>query len=179
MSAVLGRRVRSRLRTHPAWGSRVFFGLLAAVAAAEGTRLVVSGTTTETRTGGWYLLAIVLALLCGVLSRAATPAAPAPEELEAAASDTGDTACSSVPDTKRNRTGALLLLAAAAGYAWALPWFGFAVTNFVFLAVYLHWVARRGWIRTLLYAVIVDAVFVTGFTLLSVQVPDGVFGLPL
>jgi Zn-dependent protease with chaperone function len=183
--ASLGRRLQPVLGRDRVWGPRLLAAVLAMVAAAEGLRLIIAGGSPETQAGGWYLIVIAAGLGVGALAgdhaMAPLPAAVDPEG-ELAQPETLGSPTADAPDTRppvaARRRGAVILFVAAFAYAFLLPWLGFAVTNLLFTFAYLRWVSGHTWLRSALYAVIADIVFVAAFALLSVRMPDGVLGLP-
>lgn len=151
-------------------GQSLLFLVLAAVGATESLRLILGGGTTETRGSGWYLLVVTGLVVAGVFARPERSATPARGMHEETSREE--------PHGSRHTRDAVIFFAAASGFAWALPWVGFAVANGLFVAAYLVWVDHRRWWFAIVAAAVTDAVLVVGMHLLRVSLPAGVgFGV--
>lgn len=151
-------------------GLVLFCAILTAVALSEALRLILHGATTQVRWGGWYLLAVSALIALGAL--------PSSDSRRAAAPPAENSTDRVAPGGTPRRNVAVFFVSVIV-FAWALPWVGFAIANFVFVSVYLKVIDRRPWHTSLAVAAIVDSCLVLGMDRLNVLLPAGVFGIGL
>ncbi len=174
---ILTRLVRPRLR--PLLIVTVMLAVVAVLALREGVGDARDGGSSDNAVSGWYLvilggLSVLTTLLAARQER--TPAAhPADEPADQPADERTD---ESADAPARDRWAALspvACLALIAAYIIAFPWIGFAATNAGFLLLYLKGIARYGWLRSVVYAALIDVVFVVFFSQVGVSLPTGPF----
>ncbi|MBK1783243.1 tripartite tricarboxylate transporter TctB family protein [Prauserella cavernicola] len=161
-------RSPSRARTLGAYAPMLVLLLLAGLAVEEGLRLLLTiDPAAQADMAGWYILVL------GVVLAATTAYSERPSVTEGTGEDApGDSDDAARPATPyRDMTICLLLVAA---YAALLATLGYVLAGVVVVFVFLHVISRYGWIKSTVYTLVMNAVFIALFELSGVVLPAGI-----
>ncbi|MFF5987288.1 tripartite tricarboxylate transporter TctB family protein [Prauserella flavalba] len=158
-------RSSSRARTLGAYAPMLVLLLLAGLSIEEGLRLLLTvDPAAQAGMAGWYVLVlgVVLALTSAFAER--------PSVTEG----TGDSADDEPAASPSRRRDLLVCLALVAAYAALLGTLGYVLAGVAVVFVFLRVISGYGWVRSTVYTIAINAVFVALFELSGVVLPAGI-----
>ncbi|KID29575.1 Tripartite tricarboxylate transporter TctB family [Prauserella sp. Am3] len=171
----------SRLAPHTraihAYFPMILLLLLAGLAIEEGVRLIlVVDPAAQADLAGWYVLVlgIILAATAAYGERPSRtgdrpPGSPADDD----GHEGGDAQSAGLAGPLHPYRDMAVCLLLVAGYAALLDPLGYAVAGIVVVFIFLRAISRYGWIKSLTYTVVMNAVLITLFELAGVVLPAG------
>lgn len=153
-------------RTWGAYAPMLVLLLLAGLSIEEGLRLLLTvDPAAQADMAGWYVL--VLGVVLAVTSAFA--------ERPSVTAGTGDADSddSARPETPGRDMAVCLLLVAV--YAALLGTLGYVIAGVVVVFAFLRVISRYGWLKSTVYTLAINAVFVALFELSGVVLPAGPF----
>ncbi|RBM21104.1 hypothetical protein DI005_12280 [Prauserella sp. PE36] len=158
-------RSPSRARALGSYAPMLVLLLLAGLSIEEGLRLLLTvDPAAQADMAGWYVL--VLGVVLAVTSAFA--------ERPSATEGTGDSAGDQPAGAPSRRRDLLVCLALVAAYAALLGTLGYVLAGVGVVFVFLRAISGYGWVRSTVYTIVINAVFVALFELSGVVLPAGI-----